>query len=33
MAPSPADFSQIVELMEIKRLYEEQEERQQGQGA
>jgi twitching motility protein PilT len=27
MAPSPADFAQIVELMEIKRLYEEQEER------
>ena len=27
MAPSPADFSQIVELMDIKRLYEEQEER------
>jgi twitching motility protein PilT len=27
MAPSPADFASIVELMEIKRLYEEQEER------
>ena len=27
MAPSPADFANIVELMEIKRLYEEQEER------
>jgi twitching motility protein PilT len=27
MAPSPADFAQITELMEIKRLYEEQEER------
>ncbi len=27
MAPSPADFASIVELMEIKRLYEEQEDR------
>ncbi|MDD5563156.1 MAG: PilT/PilU family type 4a pilus ATPase [Thermoanaerobaculaceae bacterium] len=27
VAPSPADFASIVELMEIKRLYEEQEER------
>ncbi len=27
MAPSPADFSQITELLEIKRLYEEAEER------
>ncbi len=27
MAPSPADFAQITELIEIKRLYEEQEER------
>ncbi|MBW3671429.1 MAG: PilT/PilU family type 4a pilus ATPase [Acidobacteria bacterium] len=27
MAPSKADFSQIAELMDIKRLYEEQEER------
>jgi twitching motility protein PilT len=27
MSPSPADFAQITELMEIKRLYEEQEER------
>jgi twitching motility protein PilT len=27
MAPSPADFAQITELMEVKRLYEEQEER------
>ncbi len=27
MAPSPADFASILELMEIKRLYEEQEER------
>ncbi|HYB22261.1 MAG TPA: PilT/PilU family type 4a pilus ATPase [Solirubrobacteraceae bacterium] len=27
MGPSPADFASIVELMEIKRLYEEQEER------
>ncbi len=27
MAPSPADFASIVELMEIKRLYEDQEER------
>jgi len=27
MAPSPCDFAQITELMEIKRLYEEQEER------
>jgi twitching motility protein PilT len=27
MAPSPADFASIVELTEIKRLYEEQEER------
>jgi twitching motility protein PilT len=27
MAPSPADFASIVELMEIKKLYEEQEER------
>ncbi|MFN3413231.1 MAG: ATPase, T2SS/T4P/T4SS family, partial [Thermoanaerobaculum sp.] len=27
MAPSPADFAEIMELMEIKRLYEEQEER------
>jgi twitching motility protein PilT len=27
MAPSPADFSQITELLEIKRLYEELEER------
>jgi twitching motility protein PilT len=27
MVPSPADFASIVELMEIKRLYEEQEER------
>ncbi len=27
MAPSPADFASIVELIEIKRLYEEQEER------
>ncbi len=27
VAPSPADFASIVELMEIKKLYEEQEER------
>ena len=27
VAPSPADFASIIELMEIKRLYEEQEER------
>ncbi len=27
VAPSPADFASIVELMEIKRLYDEQEER------
>jgi peptidoglycan hydrolase CwlO-like protein len=27
MAPSPADFSQITELLETKRLYEEMEER------
>jgi hypothetical protein len=27
MAPSPADFAEIMELMEIKKLYEEQEER------
>ena len=27
MAPSPADFANIIELTEIKRLYEEQEER------
>ncbi len=27
MSPSPADFSQITELLEIKRLYEEAEER------
>jgi twitching motility protein PilT len=27
MAPSPADFASIIELTEIKRLYEEQEER------
>ncbi len=27
VAPSPADFASIVELMEVKRLYEEQEER------
>ncbi len=27
MAPSPADFSQITELLEVKRLYEEAEER------
>ena len=27
VAPSPADFASILELMEIKRLYEEQEER------
>jgi peptidoglycan hydrolase CwlO-like protein len=27
MAPSPADFSQITELLEIKRIYEELEER------
>ena len=27
MSPSPADFAQITELMEVKRLYEEQEER------
>ena len=27
MAPSPADFASILELMEIKRLYEEQEDR------
>jgi twitching motility protein PilT len=27
VAPSPADFASIMELMEIKRLYEEQEER------
>jgi chromosome segregation ATPase len=27
MAPSPADFSQITELLETKRLYEEVEER------
>jgi hypothetical protein len=27
MAPSPADFSQITELLEIKKLYEEAEER------
>ena len=27
MPPSPADFAQITELMEVKRLYEEQEER------
>jgi len=27
MAPSPADFAQITELMEVKHLYEEQEER------
>ena len=29
MAPSPADFSEITELIEIKRLYEEMEERHQ----
>lgn len=29
MAPSPADFSQITELLETKRLYEEMEERHQ----
>ncbi len=28
MAPSPADFSQITELLEIKKMYEEMEERQ-----
>lgn len=27
MSPSPADFSQITELLETKRLYEEMEER------
>jgi twitching motility protein PilT len=27
MAPSPADFAHIIELMEVKRLYEEQEDR------
>ncbi len=27
MAPSPADFASIVELMEVKKLYDEQEER------
>lgn len=29
MSPSPADFSQITELLETKRLYEEMEERHQ----
>jgi len=27
MGPSPADFASIVELMEVKKLYDEQEER------